>query len=207
MKKFKVVSKKLIVNEPYCKIEKQKVITHNGAELDWFVRLNYDAVIVVPFFETGEVLLQKAYKHGAQSFIIEFPAGLLEDTKENLKHAAARELREETGVVAQKITKIGSVLANPTGSPMRYHFFIAEGCQAIADKELDDAEQTETFLIKDFKMAEDYLLSTMQPKELALKGPQVKLQTSTATIAALPFVRKYLEKQKFRGKKAHLDAE
>ncbi len=198
MKKFKILSKKLIVDEPYCKIEKQKVLTHNGAELDWFVRLNYDAVIVVPFFETGEVLLQKAYKHGAQSFIIEFPAGLLENPKESLKHAAARELREETGVVAKKITKIGSVLANPTGSPMRYHFFIAEGCQPIAEKELDDAEQTETFLVKDFETAENYLLSTMQPKDLALKGPQVKFQTSTATIAALPFAKKYLEKKNSR---------
>ncbi len=196
MKKFKVVSKKLIVDEPYCKIEKQKVITHNGVELDWFVRLNYDAVIIVPVLKNGEILLQKAYKHGAQSFIIEFPAGLLDDQKENLKHAAARELREETGAVAKKITKIGSVLANPTGSPMRYHFFVAEGCEFLAEKELDDAEQTEVFTVKDFTTAENYLLSTMQPKELALKGPQVKWQTSTATIAALPFVRKYLEKKR-----------
>jgi 8-oxo-dGTP pyrophosphatase MutT (NUDIX family) len=196
VKKFKILSKKLIVDEPYCQIEKQQVLTHNGTKLDWFVQLNYDAVIVVPFFKTGEVLLQKAYKHGAQSFIIEFPAGLTENKKELLKHAAARELREETGIVAKKITKIGSVLANPTGSPMRYHFFIAEGCQSLAEKELDDAEQTETFLIKNFKTAENYLLSTMQPKDLALKGPQVKFQTSTSTIAALPFVRKYLEKNK-----------
>ena len=195
MKKFRIVSKELIVDEPYCKIEKQKVITHNGAELDWFVRLNYDAVIIIPFMKSGEILLQRAYKHGAQSFIIEFPAGLLENTKEQLKHAAARELREETGAVAKKITKVGSVLANPTGSPMRYHFFVAEDCEILADKELDDAEQTEIFFVKDFETAVDYLLSTMQPKELALKGPQVKWQTSTATVAALPFVRKYLEKK------------
>jgi hypothetical protein len=35
----------------------------------------------------------------------------------------------------------------------------------------------------------------MQPKYLALKGTQTKFQTSTATIAALPFVRKFLAKK------------
>lgn len=194
MKKFKILSKELIVDEQYCQIEKQRILTHKNVELDWFVRLNMDAVIVVPFFKTGEVMIQKAYKHGAQSFIAEFPAGLMEKG-ETPKHAASRELREETGLISKKITKIGSVLADPTGSPMRYHFFVAEDCQLLAEKELDDAEQIDTFLIKDFQAAEKYLLSTMQPKKLAMKGPQVKLQTSTATIAALPFVHKFLEKK------------
>ena len=194
MKKFKILSKELLIDEPYCKIEKQRVLTHAGKELDWFIRLNTDAVIIIPFFKTGEVLLQQAYKHGAQSFIAEFPAGLI-DANEKPIHAAARELREETGLVSKNLKKIGSVLADPTGSNMRYHFFVAENCQAIAEKELDDAEQIETFLVKNFETAVNYLLSTMQPKDLALKGPQIKLQTSTATIAALPFVKKYLEKK------------
>lgn len=194
MKKFKILSKELLIDEKYCQVEKQRVITHKGKEIDWFVRLNTDAVIIIPFFKTGEVMIQQTYKHGAQSFIAEFPAGLMEKN-ERPKQAAARELREETGLVSTKLKKIGSVLADPTGSPMRYHFFVAENCQPIAEKELDDAEQIETFLIKDFETAVNYLLSTMQPKGLAQKGPQVKLQTSTATVAALPFVRKYLEKK------------
>ena len=195
MKKFKILSRELLIDEQYCQVEKQRVLTHTGKEIDWFVRLNTDAVIIVPVFKTGEIMVQKAYKHGAQSFIIEFPAGLIEKGEKG-EYAASRELREETGLVSDKIKKIGSVLADPTGSPMRYHFFVAENCQPIAEKELDDAEQIETFLIKDFTTAEEYLLSTMQPKKLAINGPQVKLQTSTATIAALPFMRKYLEQNK-----------
>lgn len=194
MKKFKILSSKLLIDEQYCKIEKQRVITHLGKEIDWFVSHNSDAVIIVPLFKTGEVMLQKTYKHGAQSFIIEFPAGMI-DEKEKPIHAAARELREETGLVSKNIKKVGSLLANPTGSPMRYHFFVAEECQMLAEKELDESEQTETFLVKNFEIATNYLLSTMQPKGLGIKGPQVKFQTSSTTIAALPFVRKYLEKK------------
>ena len=78
---------------------------------------------------------------------------------------------------------------------MRYHFFIAEDCQAFAERELDDSEQIETFLIKDFETTINYLLSTMQPKELLKKIQIKKWQTSTASIAAIPFVRKYLEKK------------
>ena len=195
MKKFKILSKELIFDKKYCQIERQRVLTHQNKEIDWFVRKMSDAVIVVPFFKTGEILLQKTYKHGAQKIIIEFPAGMIEKN-ESAINAAARELREETGLIATKLKKVGSVLADPTGSAMKYHFFIAENCQSIAERELDEAEQIETFLVKDFKTAETYLLSTMQPKDLALKGPQVKFQTSTATIAALPFVRKFLEKNK-----------
>ncbi len=194
MKKFKILSKKLIINEKYCQIEKQRVLTHKNAEKDWFVRKTADAVIIIPFFKTGEVLIQKTYKHGAGHFILEFPAGMI-DNKEPANNAAARELREETGLVSQNIKKVGSVLADPTGSPMRYHFFVAEDCQAIAERELDEAEQIETFLIKDFETATDYLLSTMQPTELFQNCARKRLQTSTATIAAIPFVRKYLEKK------------
>jgi 8-oxo-dGTP pyrophosphatase MutT (NUDIX family) len=194
VKKFKILSRELIINEKYCCIEKQRILTHKNTEADWFIRKTADAVIIIPFFKTGEVLVQKTYKHGVGNFIIEFPAGMI-DGKESSKHAAARELREETGLVSQKIKKVGSVLADPTGSPMRYHFFVAENCQAIAETELDESEQIETFLIKNFEIAIDYLLSTMQPKELSMNGPQKKFQTSTSTIAAIPFVRKYLEKK------------
>ncbi len=193
MKKFKIISKNLIINEEYCKIEKQTVLTHENKETTWFVHQTADAAIVVPVFKTGEILLQKTYKHGAGKFIIEFPAGMI-NKKESPAHAAARELREETGLVAEKIVKIGSVISDPTGSPMRYHFFVALNCKAIADQELDPSEQIETFLIKNFATAKKYLLSSMQPKDLKANNLTNSFQTSAATISSLPFAEEFFAK-------------
>lgn len=180
MKKFKILAKEVLVDSPYCPIEKQTVEFHDGNIGEWFVKTCSDAVIVFPMLKSGEVLLQRSYKHGSGEIITECCAGLIDEGEEPIE-AAKRELLEETGYEAKELKKIGEIFADPTAATMRYHIFLAKDCVSVGKQKLDKSEQIEVFTVKDFNTAKELLTSE-------------EVYTSAATMATVAFVEKYLKK-------------
>lgn len=152
MKKFKVLSREKVVDSPYCQIEKQRVVLPTGKEGDWYVSLNSDAVIVVPIRPDGSVILQRQYKHGGGEVVTEFCAGLV-DKGETPLTAAKRELREETGYTSDNFEHLHTVFSNPTGSRMRYHYFLARDVELTDDTNFDEAEQIELVIVPSLEHA------------------------------------------------------
>ena len=173
MQKFKVLSEEVLITSKYCPTKKQIVKLPNGETAEWYINTSNDAVVVIPLLKSGEVLLQRCYKHGSGEIIMEFCAGLVDDG-EACFDAAKRELLEETGYVGE-IEKIGECFANPTGSIMKYHFFIARGCEKVAEQNLDHAEQIELFTVKDLTAARVLLTKN-------------EVCTSAATLAAFSMI-------------------
>ena len=66
-----------------------------------------DYSTIVPFVSDNEILVIKSYRHLVKSYQIEAPSGYI-DTGETPIQAASRELMEETGYRANKITSLGS---------------------------------------------------------------------------------------------------
>jgi ADP-ribose pyrophosphatase len=174
MKPFKILNSEILVDEPYCNVEKQRVKLPDGSETDWFIRHSGPAVVIVPVLKSGEIYLQKTYKHGCGKIILEFPAGLI-DAGENPLNAAIRELKEETGLVAEEMISLGKCVADATGSDMMYYFFLAKNCEQVSDPELDDAEQIESFIVATFDAV----------REEFLHG---KYEASASSLAALGMV-------------------
>lgn len=179
MKKFKILSRELVLDSQWLPVEKQIVELPNGQTTEWFVALNTDAVVIVPQLKTGGFLLQKNYKHGSGEVVTEFCAGMI-DGKDNPEETAKRELLEETGFGCENIIKIGENFSNPTGSAMKYHFFLAQGCEKCTMPTLEDAEQVEVFVVEDIAKVSQVLTDQ-------------SILTSSATISALKYVEKYLE--------------
>lgn len=174
MKPFPIISQERLIDEKYCRIDKHKVALPNGKEGDWFIKVSNDAVVVLPLLDSGEVLLQKTYKHGAGQVIIECCAGMVDDDEEP-EAAAHRELLEETGYMAGNLEFLDSVYANPTGANMQYHFYVARGCTKVTEPQLDDAEQIENIIVPSLEEA----------KEMLTDG---QLMTSAATRALLSYI-------------------
>jgi ADP-ribose pyrophosphatase len=156
MKPFTVKSSSWLVDVPFCRLEAQQVELPDGSNAKWYIRHAGPAVIIVPQLNTGEILLQRSYKHGCGQIITELPAGLVDAHEAPIK-AAQRELLEETGYQSDHWTELGSHFSDPTGSTMRYHFWLAQDCQQITDPDLEPEEQIETFPVQDLATAIAYL--------------------------------------------------
>lgn len=176
MEPFTILSTEKVLDNPYIPVEKQRVVLPNGTEADWFITVGHDAAIIIPVLKTGEILLQRAYKHGCGKVVIEFCAGIIEKGEEPVE-GAKRELLEETGHKAENMEFLGEFFCNPTGSKSKYFVFLAKDCEKVAETKFDDAEQIENFAVQNIDEVEEILFN-----------PQI--QTSTPAIAALSFLKK-----------------
>ena len=80
---------------------------------------------MVPYFDNGDTLLVRQWRHAWEISSWEVPAGTFDEGEEPLQ-CARRELAEETGLVATRYRSLGVVhgAAFLTG---RAHLFLAEG--------------------------------------------------------------------------------
>ena len=113
---FRVLSEN--IREPNGKEAQRDVIRHNGS-------------VVVLALDKGKskrdplVLIERQFRHAAQQFLYELPAGKMEPGEDHLE-AAKRELIEETGYRAKKWTKLTRYFASPGFLGEWMQVFIAE---------------------------------------------------------------------------------
>ncbi len=104
----------------------REVVTHPGA------------VAIVPLLPDGRVVLIRQYRHAAGRVLWELPAGVLEKGEEPLD-CARRELVEETGYLAGKLSPLFSVFLSPGFSTELIHLFLAQDLRKVeAAPEVDE---------------------------------------------------------------------
>lgn len=96
-----------------------EIIRHSGASA------------VVPFLsdpaaDDPQLLLIKQYRYAANGFLYELPAGRL-DPGEAPVDCARRELREETGCLAERVDYLYTMYTTPGFTDERIHLFMATG--------------------------------------------------------------------------------
>jgi 8-oxo-dGTP pyrophosphatase MutT (NUDIX family) len=111
----------------------------SGQERDFVVIDTASWVNVVPITTEGNVVLIRQYRHGIGDVVMELPGGMI-DGDEAPEAAAARELREETGYVAETIRPLARVLANPAIMNNYCYLFVAEGCRNTGKTQPDAFE-------------------------------------------------------------------
>jgi ADP-ribose pyrophosphatase len=70
------------------------------------------SAVIIPVFEDGSVAFVRQYRHPAVKYLLEAPAGTLDDG-ETPEEGAARELEEELGYVAGNLEKLSEFFVSP----------------------------------------------------------------------------------------------
>jgi ADP-ribose pyrophosphatase len=143
---FRVVRDRLI--EPGGKEGVRDVVRHNGSAV----------ILAVDNSKSKKdpwIVMERQYRHAANRFLWEVPAGKLEPGEDPLA-GAKRELEEETGYRAKKWTELVEYYASPGFLGESMKVFLAEGLMP-GDARPEDDELIELRLVK---MSE--LLSTIE---------------------------------------------
>ncbi|HEU4525456.1 MAG TPA: NUDIX hydrolase [Gemmatimonadales bacterium] len=107
------------------------------------------AAAVVPFLDPPggadpQVLLIRQFRHAADGYIWEVPAGRL-DGGEPPESCAARELEEETGMRARRLERLTTIYTTPGFTDERIHLFLADGLEPGAEhREADEFMELHT---------------------------------------------------------------
>ncbi|KAG0184177.1 hypothetical protein DFQ28_011655 [Apophysomyces sp. BC1034] len=126
--------KRDIVRLPDGKTATREFVEHPGA------------VMVLPLFNDGRVLMERQYRYPLGRVMVEFPAGKL-DPREGGLACAKRELREETGYSANELVYLTRIHPVISYSTEFIDLYLARGLTE-GECALDDGEFLETIVVE-----------------------------------------------------------
>ena len=133
------LSSELVYTGDYLKVYRDTVSLPNGASSYREYLKHPGAVMIIPVFDNGDVLVERQYRYPMRKVFVEFPAGK-KDAGEAPLETAQRELLEETGYTAQNYTHITDIHNALAYCDEVIHFYIAEDLHDSGQQKLDDNE-------------------------------------------------------------------
>ncbi len=109
---FELFKSEILMKGRAFTIRRDHLKTPDGRETKFEIIEHGGSVVIIPVDDNGNVLLVRQYRHATEGDLLELPAGTLDDD-EDPEVCAAREIREETGMAAGKLTKLGDFYLAP----------------------------------------------------------------------------------------------
>lgn len=122
----KTVAQKHIYQGNIIKIDTLTVTLPDGREATRDLVTHPGASVIIPLNENGELYMVRQYRKPIERMSLEIPAGKL-DNGEDPGICAARELKEETGLSAEKLEHLVSVHTTPGFCNEILHIYLATG--------------------------------------------------------------------------------
>jgi ADP-ribose pyrophosphatase len=146
---------------------KVEIIEHGGS------------AVIIPIDGEGNMLFVRQYRHAAACELLELPAGT-RDGNEPYEECAAREIREETGMEAGTLEKVGDFFLAPGYSTEFMGVFLATGLRHNPlDPDADECLSVEKMSVK-------------EAFEMILRGEMKDAKSLAALLLAKPHLEKYL---------------
>lgn len=95
------------------------------------------SAVILPAFDDGTIGLVRQYRHPAVKYLLELPAGTLNE-REPPEEGAARELEEELGMRAGRWEKLSEFFVSPGFCEEKMWLYLATEMTACAQKLEDD---------------------------------------------------------------------
>ena len=137
-------------------LRKDTVRLPNGGTAPRELIVHVGAVCILPVTEDGQVYVERQFRYPLGQVITEIPAGKLDSNTEDVLEAAKRELKEETGLTADRWTELGLYYPAAAYSDEVITMYLAQGLHRGAQK-LDADEFLDVELIPLEQLIRDIL--------------------------------------------------
>lgn len=134
----KTLAVKNIFSGKVIRLDVHEVLLQNNHTSTREIIRHPGGVGVIPVTEKGEIYLVRQFRKPYECELLEIPAGKLEKG-ENPQDCGERELREETGLRASKITFLTEMYPSPGYTDEKIHIYKAEGLTE-GESEADEDE-------------------------------------------------------------------
>jgi 8-oxo-dGTP pyrophosphatase MutT (NUDIX family) len=176
---FELIRSETLLQGRAFKVRRDYLKTPNGEETKLEIIEHGGSVVLVPIDNDGNLLLVRQYRHAAQQDLLELPAGTRNED-EPFEECAAREMREETGMEASKLQKVGDFYLAPGYSTEFMAVFMATDLkQNPLQADIDEFLQVEKIPVKN-------------AGEMFERGEVLDAKSLAAWLLAKPHLEKYL---------------
>ncbi|MCU1296585.1 MAG: hydrolase [Acidobacteriaceae bacterium] len=150
--KARLLSSRVVYRGSAFWVSLDEVLEPSGVRVQRDIVHHTGSVVILAVDENGSeprILLERQYRHAAQQYLWELPAGRI-DKGEHELHAAKRELLEETGYTASRWKRIFKFYASPGFVAETMSLYLAQGLTAgVAQPEDDEVITVRFFPLKD----------------------------------------------------------
>lgn len=176
---FELIKSENLLQGRVFKIQRDYLKTPDGNETKLEIIIHGGSVAIIPVDDDGNLLFVRQYRHAAGKDLLELPAGT-RDSDEPYEACAAREIREETGMEAGKLQKVGEFYLAPGYSTEFMGVFIATD---LKHNPLD-ADDDEFLSVEKIPVNKAF--------DLAHQGEILDAKTLAALLLAKSYLKKYL---------------
>ena len=180
---WKVLARRVLLSRPpWIEVGDERIELPDGRVVEDYPWIRTrDFAIVVAITPLGQIVLERAYKHGHRSVAVALPAGYTEDGEQPID-SARRELREETGYEAKDWRSLGSYTVDGN-----YGLCIEHAYLALDARLPDNASVTPTGDLEDIEV---FTASLPEALEMLEAGGIAQLSSASAlALAALAMQR------------------
>ena len=135
--KHRILKRNQIFSGRAFDVEELQVSLPDGRERHYDLVDHNDSVTIIPIADNGDILFVEQFRIGGEERLLELPAGVM-DEGEDPETCAAREVREETGMAARHLVRLGAVYLAPGYCNELNHIFLAEELTANPLEQDDD---------------------------------------------------------------------
>ena len=177
---FELIRSEPLLQGRAFKIRRDYLKTPDGKETKFEIVEHGGSVVVIPIDEQGNIWFVRQYRHAAGRNLLELPAGT-RDGNEPYEECAAREIREETGMEAGTLIKVGEFYLAPGYSTEFMGVFLATNLKHNPlDPDADEFLSVEKFPAK-------------KAVEMAERGEVPDAKSLAALFLARPHLEKHFD--------------
>ncbi len=124
MTKFTILKRNVEYRGQAFEVHRLNLLLPDGRTHEFDLVAHHNSISIMPLDSEGNLLFVRQYRVGAESELLELPAGVLEEGEDPLE-GAMREVREETGLAAKKVIPLGQGYLAPGYASELMYFYLA----------------------------------------------------------------------------------